>query len=716
MVYLGWHAGILYIQYVEFSVIKMITVLDIECTFQGKWGSADSDPTPYHPDNKLVSVGYTTSSGLRDYLIFYHNESTPNKNDAVKLQKILDQTKMMVGHNLKFDLLWLKAAGFHYDGACFDTMIFEYVRAQGLRAELSLKASLERYGLQPKLDILQEYCGNQGLNVNEVPLDKLIEYGQSDVEITRQLYKMQLSLMKNDTIINSTIPALKLMNEFLPVLVDMEYAGVQIDKEALDSVEAEFKMEHQQLEDKLKKMIAEVMGHTPINISSPEQMSWVLYGIKIKDKKQWTELFNLGTEERNGVTKRKYTKKYDDRTFRSIIKAGTSVSYRTMAKQCPECKGTGYIQRFKQDGTCRKNKNICHNCERSGILYENTKTPAGFRISPISSEYAAEGGFSSGKETIDDLLLTDISSDAKEFLIALKRYNAISTYLTSFVEGIRKSTRSDGLLHCNLNQTITATGRLSSTRPNLQNQPRSKTFPIRKVFRSRFKGGKLLEVDWSGLEFRTAVALSKDVQGKLDIDNKADIHQFTADTITKYGQLTDRQTAKAHTFKPLFAGMSGTDAEIQYYEEFNLKYAGIHVWQEGLVESALKHKYIQSPSGRIYAFPYVKRLPNGRVVNQTQIYNYIIQGFATGDLMPCTLIDLRKALKGYKSIAVLTVHDSVLIDVHPSEIDIIPAIVFGCFDNIHKHLKDRFGFESIVNFAYEAKIGDNWLNGKEIKI
>jgi len=698
----------------------MITILDVETTYQGRWGNDDSDPTPYHPDNRLVSVGYQTSSGKKENLVFFHKELTtcgqsPDDNKR-KLQKVLNQTKMLVGHNLKFDLLWLKAAGFTYDGLCFDTMIFEYVKAQALRTDLSLKASLERYGLTAKKDILDEYCGKQGLNVSEVPLDKLLEYGTSDVEITAELYKKQIGLLKSDKILASTLPAIKLMNDFLPVLVDMEYAGVMIDIDALNKVEAEFKAEHEALEERLKTMVAEVMGHTPINLNSSEQMSWVLYGVKVKDKKSWADKFNLGTEERNGVTKRKYTKKYAEHDFRSIIRADTVPIYRTVASQCTACSGTGTIQRHNKDGSPRKNRNICHVCGRTGIIYTPTERRAGFGIKPISSEYASDGGFSAGKETIDDLLLTNISNDAKEFLTALKRYNAVSTYLTSFVEGIRRNIRTTGLLHCSLNQTITATGRLSSTRPNLQNQPRNKTFPIRGVFISRFKGGKILEVDWSGLEFRTAVALSKDAQGKLDIDSKADIHQFTADTITRYGQPTDRQTAKAHTFKPLFAGMSGSDAEIKYYEEFNLKYEGIHLWQESLVEYALQHKYIQSPSGRIYAFPYVKRLRGNRVVNQTQIYNYIIQGFATGDLMPCTLIDLHKALKGYKSIATLTVHDSVLIDVHPDELDIIPKIVFSCFDNIHKHLKERFNFESIVDFAYEAKIGDNWLNGKEFKI
>jgi DNA polymerase I-like protein with 3'-5' exonuclease and polymerase domains len=696
----------------------MITILDTETTFQGKWQSDTSDPTPYNPENKLVSVQYKTSLGQKEFLTFYHKEG--NRKDFLinveKLKKVLKDTKLLVGHNLKFDLLWLKACGFKYEGQCFDTMIFEYVKAQGLRTELSLKATVERYQLSSKKDILDEYCGKQGLNVNEVPLDKLIEYGMGDIDITSDLYKLQTALLKTNPVLASTIPAIKLMNEFLPVLVDMEYAGVSIDIEALDKVEAEFKLEYEALEERLKVMVGEVMGHTPINLSSPEQMSWVLYGLKVKDKKKWAEIFNLGTEERNGVIKRKYTKQYGDGEFKAIIKSESAPVFRTVASQCSRCGGTGYIQRFNKDGGARKNKNICHTCSRTGIIYTETVQRAGFRIIPISSEYASEGGFSSGKETIDDLLLTNISKDAKEFLTAYKRYNAISTYLTSFVEGIRKNIRKTGLLHCSLNQTITATGRLSSTKPNLQNQPRSKTFPIRKVFKSRFKNGKILEVDWSGLEFRTAVALSRDAQGKLDIDNKADIHQFTADTITKYGQPTDRQTAKAHTFKPLFAGMSGTDAEIKYYEEFNKKYEGIHVWQESLVELALKNKYIQSPSGRIYAFPYVKRLKHNRVVNQTQIYNYIIQGFATGDLMPCTLIDLNKALKGYKSIAVLTVHDSVLIDVHPDELDTIPKIVFDCFDNIHKHLKDRFNFESIVKFAYEAKLGDNWLEGKEFHL
>ena len=70
----------------------MLTVIDVEVTYQGRFGSDESDPTPYNKLNKLVSVGYRTSTGERDYFIFHHNES---KNKAVflanvkKLQDIL---------------------------------------------------------------------------------------------------------------------------------------------------------------------------------------------------------------------------------------------------------------------------------------------------------------------------------------------------------------------------------------------------------------------------------------------------------------------------------------------------------------------------------------------------------------------------------------------------------------------------------------------------
>ncbi len=701
----------------------MLTVLDIETTFQGRWGSDESDGTPYNPLNKLVAVGYRTTTGEEDYLIFNHKElkSKSNREQFKKLQDVLKRSKLVIGHNLKFDMSWLFEAGFEYDGQFYDTMIFEYVNARGLKVSLKLKDVLQRYKLPNKLDVLEEYCGKQGLNVDEVPLKELIEYGRGDVNNTYELFILQRELIRKDPVIASMKPAIKLMNDFLEVLIDVERNGIKVDLAALDEVEKEFQQQHDVLEAKLKKILAHVMGHTPINLGSPEQISWVLHSIKVKDKEAWRRIFNLGTEERNGVTKKKYTKKYDQKEFRQILKENCTTVKQTRAEQCTDCLGVGYVQRYCKDGSPRKNKNICHTCQRSGIIYHPTGQIAGFRIKPISSEYASDGGFSSGKDTLEDLLHTDITDEARDFIETYREYNAISNYLTSFVEGIRKNVRANGILHTNFNQCVTSTGRLSSTRPNLQNQPRESTFPIRKVFVSRFKGGKLTNADFKQLEFRVAAFLAQCGAAMADILGEIDVHKQTADWITAAGQKMDRQAAKIRTFRPLYGGTMGTTAEQAYFAMFFQKYEGIFSWHNTLLTTAVTHKFIQTPSGRIYAFPYCERKRNGGVSFHTQIKNYPVQGFATGDILPVTMIEmylqikrLRKE-KGLKSVLCLTVHDSIVADTHPEEFDIINQIFVEAFARTIPALKERFGIDFNVPLDFDLESGYNLLTKERIK-
>ena len=82
--------------------------------------------------------------------------------------------------------------------------------------------------------------------------------------------------------------------------------------------------------------------------------------------------------------------------------------------------------------------------------------------------------------------------------------------LVSFVDGISNYTKEDGFLHVGLTQHITATGRFSGRNPNMQNMPRGGTFPVKRVFVSRWKGGHILEADFAQLEFRVAAFLSQD--------------------------------------------------------------------------------------------------------------------------------------------------------------------------------------------------------------
>ena len=697
----------------------MITVLDIETTFQGRWQSDSSDPTPYNPDNRLVSVGYKTTTGESDYLIFHHKDSrNVSQDSAKKLQDVLNRSTLVVGHNLKFDMSWLYESGFKYTGRLYDTMIFEYVNAKGLKTSLRLADILVKYNLPDKLDILHEYCGEKGLNVDEIPIDLLTQYGTMDVETTYALFQKQRELIKTDPLCQSMTPAMRLMNDFLPVLIDLERNGIKVDITALDSVEVDFKKQHAELEHRLKEILSRVMGHTPINLNSPEHISWVLHSVKVKDKKLWKEIFNLGTEERNGVTKKRYTKRLSPAAFRQVLKENCSIIKRTIAEQCPDCLGRGVVQRYCNDGRPRKNQNICHTCERSGLLYTPTSEVAGFRIAPISYEYAADGGFSTSKETLDLLLTKNISNEAKEFINLYKEYNAISSYLSTFVEGIRRNVRADNVLHTSFNQCITATGRLSSTRPNLQNQPRESTFPIRKVFISRFQDGMLLNADFKQLEFRVAAFLAGCRNAIKDIVDEIDVHKQTADAITAGGEPTSRQDAKKSTFRPLYGGTSGTDAQKAYFEYFFTRYDGIFSWHNKLCEEAVSKKYIQSPSGRVYAFPFCARTPQGSVRNATQIKNYPVQGFATGDILPITMIEMYRLMQEQKvkSVLVLTVHDSIVADVHPEEKDVMIKIFSEAFRRTIVALKERFNVDFNVPLDFDLEIGPNLLSKEKVKL
>ena len=100
----------------------MILILDVETTF------TDGDNTPYNLNNKLVSVGINSK-----YFFFYHqsvDEST-HQETFNKIQKLLDDAKLIVGHNLKFDMTWMYHFGFKYNGKLYDTMLAEYISFRG---------------------------------------------------------------------------------------------------------------------------------------------------------------------------------------------------------------------------------------------------------------------------------------------------------------------------------------------------------------------------------------------------------------------------------------------------------------------------------------------------------------------------------------------------------------------------------------------------------
>ena len=676
-----------------------ITVVDVETSFvTGENGK--TDPSPFNSRNKLVSVGINN-----EYLFFNHDERQDN-GAFIKVQNILDKTTLLIGHNLKFDLAWLYEVGFKYSGKVYDTMIGEYVLQRGVRKALSLKECCNRRKLSSKSDATQDFI-NQGISFEMMPSKIVEEYGRQDITVTRELYHSQVDDFKQAKNRN-LVPTVKMMNSFLQVLTKMEMNGIQIDLDALHDVETKFKIEYDELREKIDTIIWERMGDTRINPASPEQLSWLIYGVKVVDKKKWAEAFNIGIDPQTKKQKKK--PKLSRTQFTRMVAQMTQPIYKTRSHQCIHCSGQGRIQKIKVNGAPYKNLSPCHHCSGTGIIYEETKARAGFTLNPSFVSDVSEGGFKTDRVTLGKLTNTD-DAELNEFIECITRYNALETYLNTFVEGIKSHCNKDGSLHPKFMQCVTATGRLSSRDPNFQNQPRGKTFPIRRVVTSRWEGGKILEMDFAQLEFRTAVFLSQDRQGMADIQNKVDIHQFTADVIG-----VSRQEAKGHTFKPLYGGMSGTESEKKYYKEFLVKYKDIAKWHDQLESDAINYKVVSLPSGREYAFPFARRMPWGSSSNSTQVKNYPVQGFATADIVPltCIAVDNLMVQNKVKSLLINTIHDSVLIDVHPNEEDMIIDIVKKGARNVVPMMKEHYDIDFNVPLDTDVKVGYNWLEMREV--
>ena len=539
--------------------------------------------------------------------------------------------------------------------------------------------------------------------MDDVPKEELSEYLSADLNATKELSDALYKKL-NDDEHRGLIDTITHTNRVAITLANIYKRGFNVDTESLKQVQSEFEKEKSDVKKRLSVQVKKLMGDTQINLNSPEQMSWVIYSRKPKDKTTWLNNFTP------------YMSKAD---LKRKVGELSNVVYKTVATKCTICYGSGFIKKIKKDGTPYKNDTKCANCDGSGYLFNPTKTIAGLKFNAPTAKWVSANGFSVNKNMLgilQSVAKRNNSMEAYNFLADLQRLSALDTYLSSFVEGINTYLKDDGKLHVRLLQHRTATGRFSGAEPNMQNMPRGGTLPVKKVFISRWKGGKILEADFAQLEFRTAAFLAQDETAMKEIENGFDVHSYTAKVISEAGQKITRQEAKGHTFAPLFGatGFGRSSAEAAYYEQFTKKYKGIASWHSRLAKEAVTHFKIKTPSGREFAFPDVARRTKGGVTYFTQIKNYPVQSFATADIVPLILMDIDRRLNGYKSCVVNTVHDSIVIDIHPDEIDVVKSIIEYTNNDMTSTINKHFNIDLNVPLLLEAKIGNNWLDMQDV--
>lgn len=700
-------------------------VLDLETTVEFR-EDGTKDNSPFNPKNRIVSAHWSIvqDGGISPIqnAVFFHNEkTTPDAPDA--LIAALKSADVIVAHNAKYDVMYLLESGFEIPEKVYCTMIGEYLLARGQIVEKSLEATAERRDVTRKKSDLIDSMFKNKIGFEAMPLDVVIEYADTDVQSCAEIYLQQqadYAAEENKCL----VPVLDMMNENLMFLTEIERNGVKIDLDVLKAVEDQYVAEKEEIQQRLKDIISSVMGDTPINLNSGADMSTVIYSRKISDRAKHIETFNIGTDHRG---KPLYPPRMTPSQFANSVRLTTEKVYRTVAYHCDHCKGSGLIRKIKKDGKPFKQQSKCPLCGGMGYTLVTNGKVAGLKLIPQEPGDASINGFKTDKITIKKLIHQAEQKqnlEAIQFLKGMSRLNAINTYLDSFVKGIQTWTRPDGFLHAQFNQTTTRTGRLSSSNPNFQNQPKGGKFPVRGCVVTRFEGGVIMEADFSGLEFRVAGELSRDPQIIEDILSGKDVHKQTASIINQC-EIEDvskdmRQAAKAYTFAPLYGGIgAGEPPHVQAYfhEYFNI-YQGLGRWHKTLMDGVLRNGIVRIPSGREFFFPGAKRLRSGRITNSTSVVNYPVQSFATADIVPIACIRCMHKFRslGLKSKLVLTVHDSIVADVHPDEVTVVRDTLNWAMTGVAEEVESRFGYKMALPLNIEINVGGNWLDMNELPL
>ncbi|MBA7636657.1 DNA polymerase I [subsurface metagenome] len=345
--------------------------------------------------------------------------------------------------------------------------------------------------------------------------------------------------------------------------------------------------------------------------------------------------------------------------------------------------------------------NINSSKQLGQILFEKLNLPPVKKI---------KTGYSTNEEVLQTLCL--IRPSLKKILDYRQLFKLESTYIRPFPGLINPRT---GRIHTSFNQTVTATGRLSSSQPNLQN------IPIRNKFGEKFRqafiaeeGNLFLSADYSQIELRILAHLSGDPNLKKAFDRNEDIHQQTAAEIFNVLplQLTSqmRRLAKVVNFGIVYGissyglardlGISQKEAE-EYIQHYFQRYPQVKEYLGQVVKKAREKGYVRTLLGRKRYLPGILSSERKRrEMAERAAINTPIQGGAA-DLIKLAMVNLEKRFREeeLRTWIILQIHDELIFEVPEREIDETRRIVKEEMEGAMK---------LSVPLVVETKVGKNW--------
>jgi DNA polymerase-1 len=330
-----------------------------------------------------------------------------------------------------------------------------------------------------------------------------------------------------------------------------------------------------------------------------------------------------------------------------------------------------------------------------------------------SNRKTSTGRVSTSKAVLEELAQTF------ELPRLIIEYRELDKLKSVYTDALPQQIASDGRIHCQLNQTVAATGRLSSSDPNLQNIPIRSDLGrrIRKAFVAE-KGNKIISADYSQLELRLLAHITQDAVMLEAFQKGEDIHARTARLV--FGAQTDEELKEARRFAKIvnFAiayaiepwglsqrvGISRQEAK-KVIEDYYNTYKGVRRYMEEVPIRAREHGYVRSIYGRIRPLPGINdRNANIRRAAEREAINMPIQGTAS-DIVKIAMLHVDEELKRKNSKArlLMQVHDELLLEVPETEVGEVAKML--------KHEMET-AVSLDVPLVADVGVGDNWMDAK----
>jgi DNA polymerase-1 len=586
----------------EMDLRELVEALDRAALF-----SIDTETTGLDPMRSDL-VGLSFSFGEAQAWYVPVNAELSKEAVLAALRPVLeDERPRKVGQNAKFDMLALRRAGVAVRGYAMDTMVASFCLDPEQRQHNLDALALRHFGYRKIATKELIGSGRNELTMAQVPVERVGEYAAEDADFTLRLAKRFIPRLEDDA-------AAKLFHDvempLLPVLAEMEAAGVRVDVERLREMSAALATRASALE----REVCEIAG-TAFNLNSPKQLGPVLF-----------EKLKIQGERRVKATR-----------------TGYSTDETTLAK---------------------------------------------FADHPIVKKLLEFRGVSKLK----------------------------GTYTDALAELVHPVT---GRVHTSYSQVGAITGRLASSDPNLQNIPirTAEGREIRRAFVPRAPGWTLLSADYSQIELRILAHLSEDEALVTAFRSNADIHRQTAARV--FGVMAEMVTpelrgrAKAINFGIVYGmgatrlaeetGMTRKEA-IEFIERYFAAYPNVRLYLDRGRETAREKGFVTTLLGRRRSLREMYDSPDQRIAAAADnvAVNTPIQGSAA-DIIKIAMIRIHRELKdkGLQSQMILQVHDELVFDVAPGEIEAVEEIVRRQMEG---------AYEMSVPLLVEIGHGEDWLS------